>query len=133
MAPDDVALLREVYEYWSRGDFLGTARYFAPDIVFALLGEDVPDFFSGGEHHGIEAMWEAESKFLDAWDDVRYTAEEFIDLGDRTLVLDRQVARGKGSGTPVERESAMVFTVRNGKISRLDCYWTREEAFEATA
>jgi ketosteroid isomerase-like protein len=43
----------------------------------------------------------------------------------------RMKATGVSSGVAVERQDAMVLTVRDGKVVRLDYYNNRDEALEA--
>ena len=57
--------------------------------------------------------------------------EEFVELGDRVLVLTRQSGRGKHSGVLLDRELGDLFTFRDGKIVRLESYWNRDEAVRA--
>jgi ketosteroid isomerase-like protein len=57
--------------------------------------------------------------------------EEFADMGDRVVVTVRFRARGRGSGTPVDARLYDVFTLRDGKIVRMDQFAERAEALEA--
>jgi hypothetical protein len=74
-------------------------------------------------------MWGALVEWLQAWEDVRYSADEFIALDDRrVLVFSRQTGRGKASGIPSEQEQADVFVLLGGKIVRWQLYWDRRDA-----
>jgi ketosteroid isomerase-like protein len=58
--------------------------------------------------------------------------EELIDgTGDRVLAMARVVARGKGSGAPVLQPIFSAFTVRNGKVARIEDHTERADALEA--
>ena len=57
--------------------------------------------------------------------------EEFLDADQRVVAFVRQRTIGQGSGAALEREDAMVFEVRDGKIVRLDYYNDRAEALKA--
>ena len=71
-------------------------------------------------------------EYLRAFSDLRIEAERIIDLsGDRVLVLSRQTARGKQSGVPIEHEFGDVFTLRDGRVVRLESYWNRADAIRA--
>jgi ketosteroid isomerase-like protein len=100
-----------------------------PQIVFTRT---LPDYPGGpgeeGEWHGIDEMQNAIADWVRQWRDMRHEAEEFIDLGNRVLVLTRQRARGKLSGAPVEQSMADLFTLRDGRIVRWDLYSNREQA-----
>jgi ketosteroid isomerase-like protein len=71
------------------------------------------------------AHWKAE------WDDYRLTPEEFVDLGDRVVVTVRLGGRGRGSGVEIDARFYDVYTLRDGKIVRMDQFTERSEALEA--
>jgi ketosteroid isomerase-like protein len=58
---------------------------------------------------------------------------EFADAGERVVVEMVQRATGKASGATVGARVWMVYTLREGKISRMDVYNSREAAFEAAS
>jgi ketosteroid isomerase-like protein len=84
-----------------------------------------------GAWRGIDGMWSAVVEWLRSWQLIRLEAEEFVELGDRVLVLTRQSGRGKHSGVLLDRELGDLFTFRDGKIVRLESYWNRDEAVRA--
>ena len=57
--------------------------------------------------------------------------EEFADTGDQVVVTVRFRARGRGSGIEVDARLYDVFTLRDGKIVRMDQFAERSEALEA--
>jgi ketosteroid isomerase-like protein len=56
---------------------------------------------------------------------------EFLDAGDSVIVFFRMRTKGRGSGVEVERQDAIVFKLRNGRIVRVDYYNDRKQALEA--
>jgi ketosteroid isomerase-like protein len=73
-------------------------------------------------------------KVNEAIEDYRMIPEEFIDAGaDRVLVFSREGGRGRGSGAEVQTHpTAHLWTIRDGKAVRLQSYWERSDALEAT-
>jgi ketosteroid isomerase-like protein len=67
----------------------------------------------------------------EAWEDWSVEPEEYIEAGDRVVVVTRLSARGRGSGVPLVRRDAHVWTVRNGKAVRLDYYGSSTEGLKA--
>ena len=52
--------------------------------------------------------------------DYELIPEEFVDIGDRVVVTVRLRAHGRRSGIEVDARLYDVFTVRDGKIVRMD-------------
>jgi ketosteroid isomerase-like protein len=65
---------------------------------------------------------------LDEW---RFEPERFVDAGDQVVVLVRVVARGGSSGVSLDRETAHLWTLREGRVTRCEVYLDRSEALEA--
>jgi uncharacterized protein len=126
-----VEIVRGLYARWSDGDF-STSEAFDLDVEFARIGGEVVSGPGGpGRWYGRDEMWRAVVEWLSLWEEFHVAAEDFTEVDDRVVVLSRQTARGKLSGTPVERQLAEVFTLRNGRIVRWEAYWDRNEALKA--
>jgi ketosteroid isomerase-like protein len=117
-----------MYRRRERGDMY-VGEFVDPDIQFVRVGSELPDF--AGEWHGIDGMRRATVEYLNVWENYRFEVEQMIDLGDRVLVLERQLARGKRSGADISQEVGTLLTLRDGKIVRWEYYWERAEALEA--
>jgi hypothetical protein len=82
----------------------------------------------------VAAMTRTWREFLTAWDDYRVEASRYHELDeDRVLVALRALGRGKASGLDIGatghgRESANVFHVNDGKVTRLVSYFDGESA-----
>jgi ketosteroid isomerase-like protein len=121
----DLENLRALYAEYARGDLRRT-DLFDPEIVYSGVGAwpEAP-----GEVKGLEAFSDAMRDWLAAWErPLKVEAEEFIQSGDRILVLIRWRGRGKGSGVEMEAEGAHLWTFRDGLATRFDVYRDREEA-----
>ena len=68
-----------------------------------------------------------------AWDDWELEPEDYIDAGERVVVIVNQRGRSKATGIPVEMRFAQVWTLRDGQGIRMQMYGSVEEAFEAVA
>jgi len=88
--------------------------------------------FSPETFRGREELLQAVADYLETVGEWRVDVEELVDgTGDRVLAMSRVVARGKGSGAPVFQPIFTVFTVRNGKVARIEDHTERSEALEA--
>src|SRR4051794_26447309 len=125
MSEDNVEIVRRVYERWARGDFSGM-DWFDPDIEFEMA-----DWPHQTKVTGIQAMWDTWRSTLGAFEGFRSMATEFTAYGDNVLVRNRIEASGKESGAGVGADVASLFTVRDGKITRLALYWDVDAARRA--
>ncbi len=58
----------------------------------------------------------------EAWEERRLEPTGFLDAGDNVLVLFHEYRRGRGSGIEVESDTAVIFTVRDGQVARIQGY-----------
>jgi ketosteroid isomerase-like protein len=131
MSEENVEVVRRAVELVRRrdeqssGSRVGTGLL---DDALEVHDHDSPDLGVLKGHAGF-------LRWIDDWDEAwaewRLEPEEFIDAGERVVVLVRLSARGRGSGVSLERRDGMVWTVRNGMAIRLDYYNSPAEALEA--
>lgn len=65
------------------------------------------------------------------WDEWRFEPEKLLDAGDQVVALVRVVARGGSSGISLDRKTAHVWTLRDGRVLRCEVYLDRSAAIEA--
>jgi ketosteroid isomerase-like protein len=70
-------------------------------------------------------------KTREVWGEWRFELERFIDMGERVLVFVHLVAEGGISGVRLERDTAHVWTLANGRVIKCQVYLDRAEALEA--
>ena len=80
---------------------------------------------------GHDAVRASLARWKGEWDDYQLSAEEFVDRGDRVVVTVRLGGRGRGSGVEIDARFYDVYTLRDGKIVRMDQFTERSEALEA--
>src|SRR6476660_2357516 len=120
---ENLDLVRSIYADWERGDF-SSAVWAHPDIEFV-----VPDGPEPGTWTGVAAMAKALRDIFSALENFRVEATEFRELDDeQVLALVRFRASGRKSAVEVDQESAELFQVRDGRVTRLVAYWQRERA-----
>jgi ketosteroid isomerase-like protein len=91
-----------------------------------------PDYPEGEQvYRGRDGFRRLLALLRDSWAEFRFEAEHFIDAGDQVVVLIRLVAAGGASGVRTERETAHVWTVRDGRLSCIQIYRDRAQALEA--
>lgn len=106
------------------------------DAGFALLSDDFEwhepaQAFHSGTHRGFEDIRQRLEAQLEVFDELTIEPEEFSVEGDRIAVAVRQRARGEISGAAVEIRIGHLWTIRDGKIARLDVFAARNDALRA--
>jgi len=106
----------------------GEPPWEAIDDDVVVVDHDIMDADDYRGHEGF-ARWIED--WSSAWAQDSIEPEEFLDAGERVVVLIRQRTTGQGSGVALEREDAMVFGIRGEKVARLDYYNDRARALAA--
>jgi ketosteroid isomerase-like protein len=126
MPPDNVQVVRELYDAWNRRDYAAAQAAFDPEIEVEMSTESVLD----GTYRGYSGLTEL-MRFWGAFADFRSDIQEVLAAGDDVFITVRHYGRGKSSGVEVQMENWQVFTVRDGRIVRYRIYGTRRHALEA--
>jgi ketosteroid isomerase-like protein len=89
---------------------------------------ELPD---GVSYSGVSEL----GSFVEAWEEgfvsEHVEAQEMFDAGDRVVVMVHHRGRGKSSGIDIDQRFAMVWTLCDGRATRMVVYPTCEEALEA--
>ena len=133
MSEENVALVRDLLDSFARRDHERAFEFYAPDIEWDASGleQTIPDLvgvYRG--HDGVRTYWR---RWLQAWKDIEFEVEDILDGGEEIVALIRnQRMWGRTTGIPVDFPPyALVFTVRDGKVTRWRSFPDQEEAFEA--
>ena len=122
-------MVREAFESLLAADRVKTARLVDPEVVFHGT---VGGLEEGRVVHGLpQIVREFEERDLEAWEERRLEAEEFIDAGDDVVVLLHEYRRGRGSGVELEIDTAVVVAVSGGRVVRIQSHMDRRAALEA--
>ena len=104
------------------------APLFDPEFEFEAHG-GVGERLRG---RGLQALTEAWGEWTQPFEVFRTEVEGFIDVDDdRVLVLIRDHTRPRGTDAEIESLGCNLWTLRAGRIARIDFYPTRSQALEA--
>ncbi len=126
MSEENVELIRSVYEPFNRGDWDAAFRHAHPE--FEMTTQRGP---TAGTYRGREAVQEQMQEMLSAFDAWAVEPDEFLEAGDRVVVLIKVRVRPKGGGVDIEARNGHLWTVQDGTIRSLKTFAVREEALEA--
>ena len=131
VSKENVEIARRLFAEWERGNFWSLTELYASDVEWhwsrnarALRG-------GSASYRGLAEIGAAMQEWLSDWGWFRVSAEEFIDAGDRVVVMSEVHARLKDDRGEVHDHQADVITVRDGKIVRMETFDGRHEALEA--
>jgi hypothetical protein len=91
---------------------------FEPDVE-VVWAADIPDM---DVYRGLARLEDSLREWFSVWDSMRMQAEQLIDLGEQVLVLLTAHGRGKGSTVETEGRYAHLWTMRDGRATRIVGY-----------
>ncbi len=124
MSQENVEIIRRGYGHFSA---TGEIRAHA-DLVWDVSKLGWPDQQT---YPGAEGARQFLAEWVDAWDDWEVEVEDYIDAGERVVVIINQRGRSKATGIPVEMRFAQVWTLRDGQGIRMLMYASPDEAIKA--
>jgi ketosteroid isomerase-like protein len=134
MSQENVEVVVRQFESVNARDFAAVMDAYTEDVTVVPHGDFVGVL--GGQVaagrmrwlSGSGTSWTALRHFAPYY---RFEVEESRDLGDRVLIVATHHGRGRTSGVPVTTQTTYLYTVRKGKISRVELWDDRNEALEA--
>jgi len=128
MSQENVEIVRRASELLERRDWDGMTDTFDPNVE---LHGTVGGLEEGKILRGLNQITEAfDTEIDEAWDEHRIEPQEFIDAGDRVVVLHREYQRSK-SGVELVVDTASILDVCDGRVVRVQGYMNPAEAIEA--
>ena len=113
------------------------------EAAFAAIGEAISPLLTDDFHIvdvlpgatrtyvGLEGFRQNWLDWLEPWVTYRSTIDEVIDLGNRVVLLIRDHGRREGVDAEVEMMGAVIWTIREGKVARIEFHNDRAKALKA--
>ena len=127
--PDElIERLRAELDTFNRTGRIGM-DLFDPEIE-VIQASSIID--SAGVFHGEGGLRDVVGELREAFDDLRFEAEDVLPATDgRIVVFIRVHGRGKGSGMQMDNAIAWIATAHDGKFTRVVVYEERADALAA--
>ncbi len=128
MSAENLELVRAHVETLAERGFEAAREYVHPDFEMSQLPlhPEAATTYRG---------WDAAVKSMGAWtetfEEFRWEAERFIAAGDRVVVVVRELGRARGGGVDLDHRFGALYTVNEGKISRLQWFDNEAQALKA--
>jgi ketosteroid isomerase-like protein len=123
----NVEVLRGGYDAFKRGDMDAVRETWHDDIRWEAPNYDkLP---GSGVHEGKDAVTQMVGEFVQFWDEVTVTADEFIEQGDTVVALGH--TEGRVNGNDVKVPFVHIWRLRDGKVERAQSLTDTAEVAEA--
>jgi ketosteroid isomerase-like protein len=132
MSQENVEIVRRNYgrinDAYKTGDYLQPMEEICqPDVVLRTSGM----FPESGDYRGYEGLREFTRNQAEAFDEMWIHPDEFLDADDQVVVPVSFGGTARHTGIEATFSIVHVWTIRDGKVCRLDMYRSREEALDA--
>jgi ketosteroid isomerase-like protein len=124
---EKIDIVRASMAAYTAGDFDAMAEMAAPDLEL----HEWPEGPDSRVYHGTGAIAEARDEWSKAWESLDVEMTEIVEAGDRVFVAMNNTGKGRGSSIEIEMRTFAVFTIRDGKITKLQYFANREGAVAA--
>jgi uncharacterized protein len=125
----NVDTLRSGYEAFNQGDLDTAMEPFADDIRWE--NPNAQQLANPGVTEGKDQVRQGFVDFVQDWDQLMISADEFIEQGDTVVVLGHTEAKAKETGRQVKLPFAHVWRFSDGKAQRVQTLTDTALAAEA--
>jgi ketosteroid isomerase-like protein len=132
MSGEKVEVVRAQFEATNDRDFTRAMSFYAEDVVLIVHPNA---FLQGGKAEGRDAVGAWFGDWFATFEPgYRFEIDEARELSEGVILLiATHSGRGRASGVEVGGQNGYLYTVRDGKIVRVEIYRTADEAREAAA
>jgi ketosteroid isomerase-like protein len=127
MSQENVDVVQGAIAAYFRGDDQALREIAAADVTVTTR-PDQPDV---RDHRGVDGLIAFLGEWVDAWDDYSIEILHYRDLGNNVIATARQRGQGKRSGVPIDGEVTFAFSLRQGKLVRLQMFGDEQQTLEA--
>jgi ketosteroid isomerase-like protein len=127
MSQEDVEVVRRANELTNDGDLEAAFGFLHPDIEWVIAREHP----NARTVTGREAVAEYQREWQEVMAEVRFEYDRVLDAGGKVVGIGQVRGTGTRSGADVRVPIALVLTLRDGLITRVEEYLDPSEALEA--
>lgn len=133
-AKEHVKIVRNAYDAFARRDIAAVLETLDPKIAWHEPSGPLPPPAGGGTYHGRDAVAnEIFGAIPKAWDEFAVEPDEFLEAGNRVVVVGAFHVKPKGRQTAVTAPCVQIWTMRNGKAVSMENYTDTQQLARALA
>jgi ketosteroid isomerase-like protein len=127
MSQGNLEMIQRAFESYGQGDAATILQMTDPEVVvYAQAG-----LAQAGTYQGRESMAQYMRDWEDAWEEMEYEPEDWLEDDDAVIVIVRYQGRGKGSGIAVDDRFVWRFEISGDRITAWGIYASKDAALEA--
>jgi ketosteroid isomerase-like protein len=130
MSQENVEIVRRVIDVMDAEGFEAALPVFVDAAHSDVEWREDPAWPGSSSYRGVEQVRQVILDRMDTLDFDQQT-DDLIGVDDKVVALVRWVGRGKTSGAQGEMSMAMVWTIRDQAITRIEFFLDRAQALEA--
>ena len=131
MSEENVEVVRQLFDAVARHDTETVLDAYDPDVEYDFSRSPLVSLIGSATYHGHDGMRQWVRDRYEAWETIEDDCQELIDAGQHVISFVVSRGRGRSSGVETELKHYGVWTIRDGKITRVVWVYTREDALEA--
>ena len=124
-------IVRLAIEATNRADFEAAFVFWAPDAETINARELLTVGGAPSETHSRDARIRFQQQWSAEWDGFGFDRAEYIDLGDRLLVLVHGGASGPTSGVRIDQDAGFLLDLSDGRVVREQAFFSHDEVLKA--
>jgi ketosteroid isomerase-like protein len=134
MSRENVEIVRRIYEAVARRDTETILALYDTGVELHFSSGTLADHIVGGTlvwtgHDGLRTF---DRELREAFESFETTVDELLDAGEHVVTVSRYRGRGRASGVEIDGPPQfLIWSIRGGKVTRVDWYPSRREALEA--
>jgi ketosteroid isomerase-like protein len=127
MSQENVEIVRGAVEALQAGDDERVLEHFHEEIEI----HEPPAMPGARVRRGHSGYRESRVSLEETFREIAYAPVEFIEAGERVLVVVRYQGRARQSDLPVDLLVYWLYALRTDKVIRVDMFFERDEALKA--
>jgi ketosteroid isomerase-like protein len=126
---ENVETVRRMYAAFNGGDEEALVNLADPEIVIDASRLT----FNPDVYVGMQGLRDISAGMNEVWEEIRFEVVDFVEMGERVVVVERLIGKGRGSGIEVAQSWGAIWTVRDGRVTRIELGYADREAALAAA